>query len=78
MHHELLFSFLYLKCLLNRFSLLQAVGSYDDLSHLTLKTQDAYDGIVCPWDQSGGLVWEFRTKSNSWEVDETIKIQCDG
>jgi len=47
----------------------------EDLSHLTVKSQDR-EGIVCPWDKTGALVWEYKTQDGSWDVDHTITVDC--
>jgi len=47
----------------------------DDLSHLSVKTQDR-EGIICPWDKTGARVWEYKTEDGEWVVDDSITVDC--
>merc|ERR1711915_132337 len=54
------------------------IGSYGDLSPITIKTQDDYEsGLLCPWDNEG-LTWEYRTGNGNMDFapDDTITVQC--
>jgi len=54
------------------------IGSYNNLSAITVKTQDDYEaGITCPWDNDAH-VWEYRTgvTEEDFSVDDTITVKC--
>ena len=35
------------------------------------------EGVVCPWHTAfDGLVWEYRTEGDTWQVDPTVTVQC--
>ena len=35
------------------------------------------EGVVCPWHTAfDGLVWEYRAEGDTWQVDDTVTVQC--
>ena len=44
--------------------------------YLSAMVQDR-EGVVCPWHTAfDGLVWEYRAEGDTWQVDDSVTVQC--